>query len=652
MDFFEHQDLARKKSGRLVLLFGLAVITLVVAANLLVAALTGGGEPVLHGLVTLGILVVIALGSLWRLASLRGGGRVVAEQLGGRLLVPGQAGAKERVLLNVVEEMSIASGTPVPPVYVLEGESGINAFAAGYEPKDAVIGVTRGAIERLSRDELQGVIAHEFSHVLHGDMRLNIRLMGVLYGILLLGLIGGTLLRSLHLASLGRNNRQGGGVVPLVLGIGVALMVVGYAGTFFGNLIKAAVSRQREFLADASAVQYTRNPTGIAGALMKVGGLREGSRIQNPGAPEASHLFFGSAVPSYLGKLSATHPPLEERVVRLVPSLRGRLSKAFAGDRAAQSALQHGAAGLVGDLAPPPAAGKGSPEAAKSAARPAPERRASVLEQAGEPTPEHLVCARALLESLPEGLREAARDPYGARALVHALLLDERPEVLRAQRGALARTAPEDVRRAGAALAPDVRALSPEARLALLELAVGSLRGLSPKQLDALFEEVDGLIDADGETTFEEVALAQFLHHQLDPQRLDSAARVAAREASGSLAQASEPAALALAALARAGKPRTPDGHAARVGFAAGWKVLGLPERELPPPPARPRQVAEALDQLARLAPRERRRLLAAAAGVVEADGKVTAAERELFRLFAEALDVPLPPVLPGQSLA
>ena len=250
--------------------------------------------------------------------------------MGGRLLHPQTTDLNERKILNVVEEMAIAAGTPVPPVYLLENEEGINAFAAGHAPNDAIIGVTRGCVQTLSRDELQGVIGHEFSHILNGDMRLNLRLMGVLFGILLIGLTGYILLRSTsgygyRVRVNSRDDDRGRrNILPL---IGLALYVIGYVGVFFANLIKAAVSRQREFLADASAVQFTRNPEGIAGALKKIGRLA-GSAMHEPRAAEASHMFFGNigGVGQLFGLL-ATHPPLVERIRRLDPSFDGDFSK-------------------------------------------------------------------------------------------------------------------------------------------------------------------------------------------------------------------------------------------------------------------------------------------------------------------------------------
>ena len=347
MDYFQNQDVARKRTGLLVFLFITAVILIILSVYFAIGVVLEFAEPEvpgesvqgpsrlwdpeLFGMVALGTSGLIAGGSLFKIAALSGGGHTVAELLGGRLLHPDKASPDERRLLNVVEEMAIASGLPVPPVYLLENESGINAFAAGHTTGDAVIAVTSGTLHRLSRDELQGVIAHEFSHILNGDMRLNIRLMGVLFGILVIGLTGWIIFRSSMgggYVRVGARDDDRKGFNPLPL-IGLALYVIGYVGVFFGNLIKAAVSRQREFLADASAVQFTRNPDGIAGALKKIGALAEGSHVQDSHAEEASHMFFGEAVSGLneLFGLLSTHPPLVERIRRIDPSFTGDFSQ-------------------------------------------------------------------------------------------------------------------------------------------------------------------------------------------------------------------------------------------------------------------------------------------------------------------------------------
>ena len=333
MRFFEHQEKARNSTFRLLVLFGLGVFALIFSIDgILLLGLgysdsPGGLDGANWGriletyfpalaLVAAFIGFVIGSASLYRLSQLSsGGGASVAESLGGRLLQPETRNPIERKILNIVEEMAIASGVPVPPVYLMD-EEGINAFAAGWSPNDAVIGVTKGCVEALSRDELQGVIAHEFSHILNGDMKLNIRLMGILYGIFFLSILGEILIRSISYSSGNSSNDKKNDGKGAIFVIGLVLFILGWVGWFFGRLIQAAVSRQREFLADASAVQFTRNPDGISGALRKIAGWNQGSIIKNPNVTEASHLFFGNGISGF-SALFATHPPLEERVKRI-----------------------------------------------------------------------------------------------------------------------------------------------------------------------------------------------------------------------------------------------------------------------------------------------------------------------------------------------
>lgn len=342
MDFFSHQDQARRKTGLLVLLMLMAVLSLIaitVAAVVITLAFFDGRLPPgvsldqrlayawslldlrLGGATALGVLGLVALGSLYKHIQLRAGGRAVAQSLGARRIDADDPAlsADERQVLNVVHEMAIAAGAPTPEVYVMEDKA-INAFAAGHTPQDAVIGISRGAIAELDREALQGVIAHEFSHIMHGDMRMNLRLVAALHGILLIGLAGYYLMR---VAPLRRRTSSKDNSALIMLVIALVLIFVGFAGTFFGNMIKAAISRQREYLADASAVQYTRNPNGITKALKRIGASADGSRLAATHAPDFSHMFFGEAVGSSLTSLMSTHPPLEARIRRLEPDWDG-----------------------------------------------------------------------------------------------------------------------------------------------------------------------------------------------------------------------------------------------------------------------------------------------------------------------------------------
>src|SRR6202789_2648434 len=338
MDFFAQQEKTRKKTKWLVIYFILAVAAMIAAIYIAAVVIFSGvqlhqhrgnyyndqstpqislWDPQIFLGVALGTIAIILIGSSYKTMALAAGGSAVSEMMGARLISSNTTDTDERKLLNVVEEMAIASGVPVPQVYVMDDEDGINAFAAGHKPGDATVTITRGCMKLLSRDELQGVIGHEFSHILNGDMRLNLRLMGTIFGILCLAIVGRVLLQALR----GGRGKNG---APIAL-IGLILFVIGYIGVFFGRLIQAAVSRQREFLADASSVQFTRNPNGITGALKKIGGLGEnGSRLSHAHSEELSHMFFGNGISEAFIGLLETHPPLTDRIRAFDPNFDGK----------------------------------------------------------------------------------------------------------------------------------------------------------------------------------------------------------------------------------------------------------------------------------------------------------------------------------------
>ncbi|MFI4979519.1 MAG: M48 family metallopeptidase, partial [Nevskiales bacterium] len=420
MDFFQQQAKVRSHSRGLLLLFLLAVLGIVGAIDLVVLAALGFSHhspqaqplavlPILTG-TSLAVLAVIALSTLYRIAALSGGGATVAKELGATLVSPDTHDPAQRRLRNVVEEIAIASGVAVPQIFLLEQESGINAFAAGYSPSDAVVTVTRGALDKLSRDELQGVIAHEFSHILNGDMRLNIRLMGLLFGILVLGIIGGKVLQY------GPSDRKGGGAI---LAIALGLFAIGYIGVFFGRLIKAGVSRQREYLADASAVQFTRQTEGIAGALKKVAGIAGGSKLNNTHGEEVAHMLFGDGI-GY-SALFATHPPLLKRIKTLDPNFNplqlAELGKTW---NEPDYAPEDEERPLLSDFA---GGGPGPAPAARVSAGAA-MAPAALIASVAQPQAAHYDCAAALRQALPPDLLAAAHDSERAIDLVFALLLE------------------------------------------------------------------------------------------------------------------------------------------------------------------------------------------------------------------------------------
>lgn len=655
MDFFQQQEVARKRTWLLIVYFLLTVVGLVGAIYAVLAMIFLGlgnepqglagtlehpatlWDPGLFGLVSTGTLSIIGVGTLYRVASLAGGGRVVAEMLQGRLIPPDTTHPTERKVLNVVEEMAIASGVPVPPVYLLDHEGAINAFAAGHKPGDAVIGVTRGTIENLSRDELQGVIAHEFSHILNGDMRLNLRLMGVLFGILAISMVGYFILRASTGVRLGaRSDNKGGNPLPLV---GLTLYVLGYVGLIGGRLIKSAISRQREYLADASAVQFTRNPDGIAGALKKIGALTEGSRIHAAEAEEASHMFFGNALrESWLG-LMATHPPLVDRIRRIDPGFDGdfdAVRKAIARGQALESSRPQPTT---------PATGRQS----------FPLDPTRAVARVGTLDLTRMAAAAALLDSMPPSLQAHAREPYGARALVFAVLLDrDEPGLRQNQLEHLKAKLDPRTFELTASLVPLAISVSPEQRLPLVELALPALRRLSPAQYREFKEAIVQLMAADRRIDLFEFALQRLLLRHLAPQfeRREPWPGTVKTNHPGPLIQ---PMRTLLAAVAQAG-----HGHDSRAeeAFQAGVASLGwaraggatarypiLDQATLPADEVGLEQVRAALDVLAGASPPLKKDILRACAAAIALDQHVTVEEGELLRAISDTLDCPMPPL-------
>jgi Zn-dependent protease with chaperone function len=654
MDFFQAQDSARTRTRTLVLLFVAAVVAIIIAIYAVVHVMLGPGpaagvDPLLLLVVALATTGLVAVGSTVRTMQLRQGGPKVAELLGGRRVRPDSTDEAERRLINVVEEMSIASGTPVPAIYVLDNETGINAFAAGFTLDDAAVAVTRGTLEQLNRDELQGVIAHEFSHILNGDMRINIRLMGLLFGILLLAIVGRGLLYSGGRGTRGRRGNGGGQIAIL----GLALVVIGYIGVLFGKLIQAAVSRQREYLADAAAVQFTRSPDGLAGALRKIGGTPTGSRIEDHHAQEAGHLFFANGVGSSLASLFATHPPLTQRIRRIDPSFDGQAAGASGrqervGQRSggpARSTATVGASGLASGLA---GAGAGSsatrrePSVARAADTSAAVAGDSLIRSIGAPQPEHVAFAGRLLASLPEPVRAAAHDPDRAVALLFALLLHDESGSNAIQQSIIQDHGGDALWAAVRPLADDVRGLGRSARLPLLDLLLPALRQLSPDQQRRVRDTAAQLSAADGTTDMFEFALLHILRRYMTGR---TAAESPGRGASR-LEGLREEIGFILSAVAWSG---TSDASAASDAFSAGaaslrpqLQGLTLHDREAMKLP----RVEQALQRLRDSAHGLRRRVLEACVMTVAHDGAVHTREAELLRAIAEAIDCPMPPAL------
>lgn len=629
MDFFGHQEQARAATRRLVALFALAVLGIIgciyaAAAALVVASDSGEAwQPEVLLAVTAGTLFVVGLAMAWKTAQLRSGGGKVATLLGGRLVPPETSEPRERLLRNVVEEMAIASGVPVPAIYVLDDETAINAFAAGWTPSDAAVAVTRGCLEKLDRDELQGVIAHEFSHVFHGDMRLNIRLMGVLFGIVCIATIGRILVRVVGRG--GGSGSKGKGGAAGVLLFGIALVAIGYLGVLFARLIQAAVSRQREYLADASAVQYTRNPRGLGMALAKIGGL--GGRLTSAHTEEASHMLFADGVRRFLGGAFATHPPVDDRVERILPGFKRHL---------ANNPSRTDAAGSV----PLPAAAAGFAGPARQAAAAAPTVAVDAfVRSVGEVGQQHVAAAQALLRDLPLDLVAAAREAGRVHALVIALLLDRDGARRQAQLAPIAARDRALGHEAGILYQARLQA-SGRALLPLLEMAIAVLRGLGPAARAQVRSDARALALADGSLSPFEFVLLKTLERHV-PAGDERPRRATGRPAA--LTEHPRELAIVLSALARTGTDG--DETAAARAFAQGQLALALPGafQLLPAAQCTLAAVEAAVDALDRVSPLGKRNLVAACAAAAGADGRLTADEADVLRALAGCWDCPIP---------
>lgn len=626
MSFFERQAAARRASRRLLWLFVLAVLCIVVVVDLAVAAVVGADVGVLlfTSVIT---LAVIGLGSLYRIASLRGGGEAVALQMGATPVPADTTDFSLRRLRNVVEEVAIASGVPVPGLYVLEHEAGINAFAAGYAPADAVVAVTRGALDKLNRDELQGVIAHEFSHVLNGDMRLNIRLVGVLFGILMISMIGRKILQ--HSGAV--RSRDG---APVLMA-GLAALVIGSIGLLFGRMIKAGVSRSREMLADASAVQFTRQPQGLAGALKKIGGVYEGSQLNDRAdADEVSHMLFGDGV-GFSG-LFATHPPLLKRIQALEPGFRDEQL-----ERLRQQWRMAPPDGLAEDrlMGLDVRMGMPLPQAGSELHLTPP----MVSAQVATPEVDDYKRAGRIRVELSDELRALARERAHVMPLLLALLLDDESRTAKLQLHEISARMGEDMAEAARAMASErLAGLHPQLRLPLASLALPALRQRPRPQIETFLDTVDAMVHADARVSLFEYCLGMLLHVQVR-EALDPARH--ARFGRRSLRQVAPAAAQLLAVVADAGHPG--DAEGARHAYLAGLQRM-LPDKHLPyvAPADRLSALDAAWPQLDALEPLAKKQLVEGITAAISHDDRVTLAEAELLRTICGVLHCPLPPML------
>jgi len=652
MDFFARQEIARRRTWWLVVMFIVALAGIIVSAYAACTAIIQYAfthqEVAESGLFTtppnvwnpellIGIAAVVSFivlgGTVFKLAQLRQGGVKVAEMLGGRRLDPASTQLDERRVLNVVEEMAIASGVPVPPVYVLPGQNGINAFAAGYSMNDAVVGITEGAMRGFNREELQGVIAHEFSHILNGDMRLNIRLIGVLHGLLILAIVGRVML---HMSGSGRSSsgKKGGAALVIVV-LGLALIIIGYFGYFIGGLVKRAVSRQREYLADASAVQFTRNPTGLASALKKVGGLAQGGTVKHNHAEELSHMFFSDGIKRLFGagSLFSTHPPLAERVKLLDPTFDGKFPI------------------VTEDMLK---VGRDAPESSKPSAQAAEKGREfikktmilggtisvdprTIMQQVGVLEAMDMETTGNLVADIPAALRAKTHEPIGAQSIVLALLIHNADQKSSADAWTWI---PASFTDSVSQSLDAMTGMKPEHRLVLLDMAFPALRSLGREQAERFLQLLRQIIDSD-----QRVDMLEFVLYEI--------VQAGMRETLGqpvpaikitSISPVHKECAVLLSKMAYIGSPHS---EGASNAFEAAIKLLGDRSDSLTLMPKESLTadiLTSALTRMRTTSMPVRKILLEAVLSCLMADKVATVEEQELFRAFAAVLEVPVPP--------
>ena len=643
MNFFQAQDQARRTTRWLILLFIVSVISLILLTELLFIAVmyyyhTGEDpglwnfaaafDPGFHASIITVVVLVVLLGSLYKTSQLSAGGHVVAELMDAQLVPANSDDPAQRRLLNVVEEMAIASGVPVPPVYIQQRERGINAFAAGLGNDDAIICVTRGTLEALDRNALQGVIAHEFSHILNGDMRMNIRITSILYGILLLGLLGARIMRY---ASYRRGSRNQGAGIAFV---GVGLMAIGFGGSLFGTLIKATANRQREYLADASAVQFTRSTDGICSALKAIGGYSYGSRLLNPNADEISHFFFANGSSTWMQFLFATHPPLQQRILRLDPDWDGRYPKVSTSftEKTITEELVDGKQETrrhKARLAAAVVLGEGLSQLAPQSA---------AADQA-------IHDARSLIAALPVALTSAARDPYHARALVYALLLSSDRRQRERQCRIIAEQAEPGVDSKLQSLYTILTAIGRDRYLPLVSMSLPALKSCSPQQINRFLNVMNRLIRDDNYISLFEWCLVTLITNNVsvNPPRV-----MAGRAERRGLAQLAIQTRVILSLLARSGEG---DMDVRQRQFDSTLQALKLrPAAMYTTKDLRFETVNNALKQLDRLRPLEKQRLLEACLDLSGAGQAPQIEQLDVIRAIAAALHCAIPVSKPAAA--
>lgn len=638
MDFFTHQDQARKRTKQLVLLFLLSVVAIIILTNVLLAAVFYGSDYAsaqktsdVSSLIdyfsatnflysALGITSFILIAALYKWIQLKGGGHQIAESLGGRLVNIDTDDFYQKRLLNIVEEMALASSMPVPSVYLLDNEIGINAFAAGYQSSDAVIGITKGALEKLSRKQLQGVVGHEFSHILNGDMRLNIRLIAILHGILCISLLGRFALDAgghsrLHSSRRSSYNKDSAGFI--IFGIG--LVVIGYVGVFFGNIIKAAVSRQREYLADASAVQFTRDPSAVADALKVIGYSGIGSAIGHSKRDEMSHLFFGSALFHNL-KMFATHPPLDDRI--------GRIDKHWDGEYIQPQTRQQAETESPQFVDGRKEVFMTGLAAAAAASINFPGRTGDAKQEIHESEQQKLAKFQ---------LQDGVHQTYSAQAIIYATLLADINSLVHEQQLELIRQHHDDATLTEVRKWYKILATSENRHpLTLTETCIPTLKSFSEKQYAVFVKVLSALVKADGKIDIYEWCLYRLIVQYLSPQ-FKSVKPIKMKY--GKINSVKPALACVLSFVAQHGHDSLEE---AQASFSAACDAVELHDLQLQAKTHSFKEFNEAIKQLTAAYPHVKGRVLKALATCVKHMG-TQPIERDLVMTIAALLETPVP---------
>lgn len=660
MNFFADQRRAKSQTNKLVFMYALTVIFTAVG-TVAFAIFVANYNHIQHGeyhmidftqpyiwQVFIAVVTIICGTSFFKILILGKGGRYVARLIGANEVDLETTDPLLRRYINVVEEMSIASGTPMPGVYIMEREDCINAFAAGYEIDDAVVAVTKGALQKLNRDELQGVIAHEFSHIFNGDMKLNIKLIGYLYGLYMLGELGRVLINSTGRRSRycsRRSSRNNGGQIAIV---GFAVMVLGYIGYFFASLLKAAISRQREFLADASSVQFTRNPDGIGGALKKIYAYSQGAILESAHANEVSHMFFGDAIKRWTN-LYATHPPIEDRLKAVFKGFNMSKFEREEVDEIYKELTEHNQVEQYQEekkerkkqeiedreneiLNTQFVASMAALNQVSIKKKPKIEETAGVIDQ------KNVEFAKKLLNELPKRVHQSVKTSYGSKCLMYAMLIDKNDEIRQRQFNALNSKEQPGTVELVHELAEYCKELQEVFRLPVIEIALPALKKLSEDQRGLFLSLTKKLIMADHKVNIYEFIIYNFLRSSLTGQN-----KFFSRSLGKRLLKDDVKAVLSF--IAHVGSKNDEDKlssfkNGIQPLYRNDVRIISLKDLSL-------NKISQSLTKLKSAKIEFKQDFINACIRVVEDDDHITVREYELVRLISEIMLVPAPPIIP-----